>query len=201
MKGVDDYDGQTCSANDRLCSHNPNQQPTALCDLPSRHISTSLFIFQRASSPLRGESSTTCTNMPTLYSRSTTIQLSIADLPKTTTHDHKSHLFTHTSVVANVAAELARGAKDGTLTEVPLYAKDTDTRMRFIGANGDMPFYMVRAGKHLFDPSTNNTRTRRPERIPLSGTTQPPVPNASTSAHESGSTQTMNNEDAAVLQG
>ncbi len=105
--------------------------------------------------------------MPTLYASSTTIQLSVADLAKTTTTDPKPLLSSNVEDVARISAEFARGSRYGTLTEIPLYTNETHSHMRFLGTNQDMPFFMVQAGKTFFDRSSDKTHTRTPERVPL----------------------------------
>lgn len=107
--------------------------------------------------------------MPTYYATNTTIQLSIADLDRTTTlnpRTQQSH--TVSESIENAALEFDRGSKDGTLTETPLCTED-ESHIRFLGTPGHMPFFMVHAGKNLFDLNTEEKRNRRPTRVPFAG--------------------------------
>ena len=107
--------------------------------------------------------------MPTFYAQKTTIQLSIADLGRATTSNPRTQQSLAASEsVRNVAQEFARGSKDGTLTETPLYTED-GSHVRFLGKHENMPFFMVHAGKNLFDLTTKEKRNRRPARIPSIG--------------------------------
>lgn len=108
--------------------------------------------------------------MPTFYALKTTVQLSVADLGRATTlNPHTQQSLAASKVIRNAAQEFARGSKDGTLTETPLYAED-GSHVRFLGKQGNMPFFMVHAGKSFFDSTTKEKRNRRPARIPLAGT-------------------------------
>ena len=104
--------------------------------------------------------------MPTLYARSTTVQLSVADLKTTTTTNYKPSVGSNIAEVTKNAAEFARGSRNGTLTEIPLYTEDSGTHMRFLGRHHNMPFFMVQAGKHFFDRKIGKLRTRKPQRDP-----------------------------------
>ena len=104
--------------------------------------------------------------MPTLYARSTTVQLSVADLENTTTIDYKPSLGSNMGEVTNNAAEFARGSRNGTLTETPLYTDDSGTHMRFLGRHQNMPFFIVQAGKHFFDRKIDKVRKQNPHRDP-----------------------------------
>lgn len=108
--------------------------------------------------------------MPTFYAQKTTVQLSVADLGWTTTlNPHTQQSIATSESIRNVAHEFARGSKDGTLTETPLYTKDgKKSHVRFLGKHGNMPFFMVHAGKNFFDLTTKE-RNRRPDRVPLAG--------------------------------
>lgn len=104
--------------------------------------------------------------MPTLYARSTTVQLSVADLKTTTTTDYKPSLGSNMGEVTNNAAEFARGSRSGTLTETPLYIDDSGSHMRFLGRHQNMPFFIVQAGKHFFDRKIDKVRKQNPHRDP-----------------------------------
>ena len=106
--------------------------------------------------------------MPTFHGQDTTIQLSVADLGRaiTTTTGLRQSIPVSESI-RNIALEFARGSKDGTLTETPLYAEN-ESHVGFLGHNRTMLFFMVDAGKTFFDPNTNERRNRRAARIPWS---------------------------------
>lgn len=104
--------------------------------------------------------------MPTLYARSTTVQLSVADLKATTTSNYRPSLGSNMGEVTNNTAEFAKGSRNGTLTETPLYTDDSGTHMRFLGQHQNMPFFIVQAGKHFFDSKIDKVRTRKPHRDP-----------------------------------
>lgn len=104
--------------------------------------------------------------MPTLYARSTTVQLSVADLKTTTTTNYKPSLGSNMGEVTNNTAEFARGSRNGTLTETPLYTDDSGTHMRFLGRHKNMPFFIVQAGKHFFDRKIDKVRKLKPHRDP-----------------------------------
>lgn len=107
--------------------------------------------------------------MPTFYAQKTTVQLSVADLGRATTPNPRTQQSLAASEsIRNVAQEFARGSKDGTLTETPLYTED-GSHVRFLGKHGNMPFFMVHAGRNFFDLATKEKRNRRPTRMPLAG--------------------------------
>ena len=108
--------------------------------------------------------------MPTFYGQNTTVQLSVADLSRATNPKSRTQRsLTASESIRNVAQEFSRGSEDGTLTETPLYTED-ESHVRFLGKQGNMPFFMVHAGKNLFDLTTKEKRNRRPARVPLTGT-------------------------------
>lgn len=106
--------------------------------------------------------------MPTYYARNTAVQLSVADLARTTTIRPQIHqgISTYERISANVAHFII-GSKDATLDETPLEDDGVSSGLRFLGAHKDMPFLMVRAGKFYFDVNTDERRTRRPIRLPM----------------------------------
>lgn len=110
------------------------------------------------------------TIMPTFYARSTTVQLSIADLSKATTlHPVPRAIKEAMENVQAVGAALTRGSEHGTLTETPIYTKDhKNSHVRFLGKKGDMPFFMVHSGKELFHLGDQVVQNRRPARLPAS---------------------------------
>lgn len=116
--------------------------------------------------------------MPTLYARSTTVQLSVADLKATTTTKHKPSVGSNMGEVTKNATEFVRGSRNGTLTEIPLYTDDGGTNMRFLGRHQNMPFFMVQAGKHYFDRKIGKVRTRKPQRDPSEKAVQAPPAHA-----------------------
>lgn len=107
--------------------------------------------------------------MPTFYGRETTVQLSVAELGRATTSKPRTQQSLAASEsIRNVAQEFARGSKDGTLTETPIYTDD-GSHVRFLGKQRDMPFFMVHAGKNFFDLNSKEKRNRRPARVSLAG--------------------------------
>jgi hypothetical protein len=108
--------------------------------------------------------------MPTYYSRLTTVQLAVADLRKTTTTKPKTR--PHPSVYEEInscATEFAKASVNGTLDESPVHTDDDNhSHVRFLGTYGNMPFFMVQAGKAFFELETEERRTRRPARVPHS---------------------------------
>ncbi|MCJ1224726.1 hypothetical protein MMC12_001371 [Toensbergia leucococca] len=103
--------------------------------------------------------------MPTFYSRSTTIQLSVANLATSITAEPQT-ISGPTTVRNSQSAltELGIASNDGTLSETPIYVEDTGSHVRCLGDHEDMPFFMVHAGKHFFSRTTTEKRTRRPAR-------------------------------------
>lgn len=93
--------------------------------------------------------------MPTYYPRWTAVQLAVADLRDTTTSKPESR--SHRGVneeIARCAAKFAKASENGTLDETPISTEDvnrSDMRyrsgMRYLGKSGNMPFFMVRAGR------------------------------------------------------
>ena len=106
--------------------------------------------------------------MPSRYGhQDTTIQLSVADLGRAiTANPGLRQCIPVSESIEIIGREFARGSKDGTLTETPLYAED-GLHLRFLGNPRTMPFVMVHAGKTFFDSSTEERRNRRSARIPL----------------------------------
>ena len=108
--------------------------------------------------------------MPTYYSRSTSVQLAVADLRDTTTvkPESRSHTPVHDEVT-NCAAKFARASINGTLDETPILTEDANqSHMRYLGKLSEMPFLMVRAGMSFFNSEIEGRRTRRPARNPAS---------------------------------
>lgn len=105
--------------------------------------------------------------MPTLYSRLTTVQLSISDLADATTARPVTHQSKEaTENVQDAAGALIKGSRDATLTEDQLYTDDEQSHIRFLGKYQDMPFFMVHAGKDYLNLHDNGRRTRGPARLP-----------------------------------
>ena len=108
--------------------------------------------------------------MPRFAGVGTTIQLSVADLRRTTTlNPGTQQSVAVTESIKYVAQEFARGSIDGTLTETPLCTEDgneDESHMQFLGKLRNMPFYMVQAGKNFFHLRTKEKRNRRPFRVP-----------------------------------
>ena len=108
--------------------------------------------------------------MPRFAGVGTTVQLSVADLLRTTTlNPGAQQSFAVTESIKHVAQEFAKGSVDGTLTETPLCTEDgseDESHMQFLGELRTIPFYMVQAGKNFFDLITKEKRNRRPFRVP-----------------------------------
>ena len=107
--------------------------------------------------------------MPRFAGVGTSVQLSVADLRRTTTlNPGNQQSVAVTESIKSVAQEFARGSVDGTLTETPLCTEDgseDESYMRFLGKIMTMPFYMVQAGKDFFHLITKEKRNRRPFRV------------------------------------
>ncbi len=108
--------------------------------------------------------------MPTYYSRMTAVQLAVADLPTTTTSDPQTRPYPGVyDEISDCAAEFAKASTNGTLDETPVPTEDDNrSHVRFIGTSGDMPFFMVQAGRGFFDMDQQEKRNRRPFRVPPS---------------------------------
>ena len=104
--------------------------------------------------------------MPRFAGAETTVQLSVADLRRTTTlYPRTQQTVVGSESVKTVAQEFARGSIDGTLTETLLCTEDGE-QIQFLVKLRTMPFYMVQAGKNFFDLITKEKRNRRPVRVP-----------------------------------
>lgn len=136
--------------------------------------------------------------MPTFFARSTTIQLSAADLRTTTTSDPiigwSNNFYKD---VDRTISEIASASKDGTLAETPLLDPINGSHMRFLGPHGDMPFFMVHAGKAFFDADTNEKRNQKPARAFYQQSSQAPATPASPTLHSSEAMSGVNHEIAA----
>lgn len=97
--------------------------------------------------------------MPTYDSNHTSVELTVVNLHKTTTADPKVHPGGNSRALARNAAEFARSSTQGALKELPIIQIDT----RF---DDNTPFFMVRAGVDLFNPSCDTNHTREPEQVP-----------------------------------
>ena len=105
--------------------------------------------------------------MPTFYARSTTVQLSTADLSRAITANPLTKQDpAATDSIRNIALEFAKSSSKRTLTEESLLAKD-GSHVHFLGKHEDMPFFMAHAGKNFFDVQTPGKRNRRPARLPM----------------------------------
>jgi len=102
--------------------------------------------------------------MPTLYSHSTSVQLSVANLVKATTQNPQPRQCSaSTASIKHIDLEFAKASKDGTLAETALLGDD-GRHLRFLGDHEDMPFFMVRAGKDFFNSNDTEKTTKRPAR-------------------------------------
>ena len=92
--------------------------------------------------------------MPSYMCGSTRISLSVADLAKSTTASAIHKVGPEAALlIQNVANELKKDIAERTLPEIPILTEEQwPSHLRFIGANQDMPFLMVQAGKDLFNP-------------------------------------------------
>lgn len=105
--------------------------------------------------------------MPTFYAKSTTVQLSVANLEHTTTANIRTAQSPQTTeIIRDIAFEFAKGSKDGSLSEIAINGEDGH-HVQFLGKLENMPFFMVRAGKDFFDLNGSERRNRRPARVPL----------------------------------
>lgn len=105
--------------------------------------------------------------MPTLYGANTTVQLSVADLKLATSPNPRTNQRPEvTADVERTLLEFAKGSRNGTLDETPLYAEN-GSHLRFLGKHQDMPFFIVHAGRLFFDANSKGKRNRRAARIPL----------------------------------
>lgn len=103
--------------------------------------------------------------MPTLFARSTKVQLSVCDLAASTTKVPSSYPNPSTTAkLQAVASEIAAG---DVLPERPVYCKDSGSHMRFLGEFEDMPFFMVQAGMDLFMTEATGQGSRRSALGPL----------------------------------
>lgn len=99
--------------------------------------------------------------MPTFYSCSTTVELSVANLASaTTTKAENKQCPESTQSITNISKAIARDSKNGTLGEIALTGDD-GRQLQFLGKYQDMPFFVSRAGKGFFAPETER-RTKRP---------------------------------------
>lgn len=106
--------------------------------------------------------------MPTYFARSTKVALSIATLAKSTDPGPLSFRDAQTrNRLQTAASELSNGT---VLKEMPIYTKEDGSHLRFLGEHNDMPFFMVRTGKHFLDPAThgreNEGSTKSTSRAP-----------------------------------
>ena len=112
--------------------------------------------------------------MPTYYPRWTTVQLAVADLADTTINKPESR--SHPGVneeISRCTAKFAKASENGTLDETPISTEDvnrSDMRyrsgMHYLGKSGNMPFFMVRAGRAFLELDTAESGTRRAARVP-----------------------------------
>lgn len=113
-------------------------------------------------------------NMPTYYSKRTTVQLSLVDLEKTATAFPNIAAGNDGERVFSInATEFAQGSVSGTLKELPVSTEDAHSNMSYLGLNQNMPFFMVHAGVDLYDQTRDKTHIRRPERVPQMEGTAP----------------------------
>lgn len=118
--------------------------------------------------------------MPTFYSRTTAIQLSVSDLSEATTLHPMSHQSKEaTNNVQDVTKAFVKGSRYRTLMEDPINIRDTQSHIDFLGKDRDMPFFMVQAGKDYFNQDNSGGRTKRPIRLPLIETTNKSAPRSS----------------------
>jgi len=108
--------------------------------------------------------------MPTYYARETTVQLSVADIGRSTTlsPSHRQS-YEATQNIEIASQEFVKASRNGTLTEDALLDEETGSHVRFLGQARDMPFFIVRAGRTFFDfgLEPHQKRNRRSARLPL----------------------------------
>lgn len=108
--------------------------------------------------------------MPTYHARGTTIQLSVADIDRSTTQNPINRQCQEAKeIVESNVLEFAKASKHATLNEDALLDARTSSHIRFLGTNEDMPFLLVRAGKTFFgyDLKPNGRKNRRATRLAL----------------------------------
>ncbi|MCJ1339331.1 hypothetical protein MMC09_004620 [Bachmanniomyces sp. S44760] len=115
--------------------------------------------------------------MPKFYSRSTSVRLAVADLPKTISEDFLA--VTANEQIKRVPEQLSNDAHMRILEEVDL--AESGSSMRYLGQEKDMPFFMVRVRSDFIDLKRHLKQTA----LPLNSW----IP-------ESGSCQTMTNSSA-----
>lgn len=99
--------------------------------------------------------------MPTFYSKAVTIQVSVANLARTTTLGiPSSHSIEHIQRV------FAEESVLGTLFENPVHsdAEDEGPLLQFLGES--VPLYMRQVGKNFFDINAKKNRYIWPKRVP-----------------------------------
>lgn len=100
--------------------------------------------------------------MPTLHSHSTTVQLSVANIPKVITENPQTgQCNASTTNIKNVELEFAKASGNGTLAEDAL-SGDDGRHVDFLGKYQNMPFLLVRAGKDFYSPNAAQKTTMRP---------------------------------------
>ena len=105
-------------------------------------------------------------NMPTFYANGITIQLSTARLEDVITRKPTTSNTPQSTLSIEKAGDaLTRGSIDGTLAEDALLDETTNSHLRYLGENRDMPFFLARAGQGYFDIK-GKARTRAPARVP-----------------------------------
>lgn len=140
----------------------------SICSRQDRHCQALIFNSLVSTLDLTGP------NMPTYYSKRTTVQLSLVDLENTTTTYPDIYPGRDSERVFSIhATEFARGSVSGTLKELPVSKEDAHSNMSYLGLNQNMPFFMVHAGVDLYDQTHDKTHIRRPERVPKTEGTAP----------------------------
>ncbi|MCJ1483945.1 hypothetical protein MMC06_004113 [Schaereria dolodes] len=92
--------------------------------------------------------------MPNFFSRGTAVRLSLVDLERSTTITPYSHPCKEASQhLKQVTAELRHGLEQDALREEPINVSESPSGLQYLGEHKDMPFYMVQAGKDLFNAS------------------------------------------------
>ena len=104
--------------------------------------------------------------MPTFSGNNTTLQLSTANILKSTTANPTGIKSSQcTSNVESAINEFAKASISGTLAEDVIEDEATGSSVRFLGKHQDMPFLMVRAGKGFYEKERLGARTGRVARM------------------------------------
>ena len=102
--------------------------------------------------------------MRTFHAKGVTIQVSTADLAKTTTAASSPAT---SGEIEQIARAFVEGSQNGTLfgTALSRDSENEDQGMLFLGEDDPIPFYMVHVGKEFFNIKATQDRSIRPKRM------------------------------------